>query len=270
MLLNYSQIHAVIKTHLFLIYQMTKREIFSRYKGSMLGILWSFIIPITMLLVYSIVFSVIFEAKWDIQTSSNGHDFSLILFIGLMIHAVLAETLSVSASLIIRNPNYVKKIVFPLIILPIPAILSVAFHFFISLTVFLIAFIALNGTLAWTTIFIVVVMFPFFVFILGLFWILSSLGVYLRDINQFMGVLSTVALFLSPVFYPASAVPEGIRSIILLNPLTFIIEQARNVLIFERLPDFVGLGIYLLIALLIAQFGYWWFQKSKIGFADVL
>ena len=144
------------------------------------------------------------------------------------------------------------------------------FHSLISLVVLLIASVAINGYLPWTIVLIPVVLLPLATLVMGLSWMLASLGVFIRDIGQTIGIITTVMLFMSPIFFPLSAMPEKYHPYILANPLTFIIEQSREVLIFGRLPNWSGLGIYMLIASAVAWFGYMWFQKTRKGFADVL
>lgn len=254
-----------------LIVQMTKREIVGRYRGSAMGLLWSFINPVLMLAVYTFVFSVVFKARWGASSvAASKSDFAVILFVGLIVHTLFAETLTRAPSLIIANVNYVKKVVFPLEILSITSLASVAFHSLVSLIVLLSAFFIFNGFIHWTAIFIPVVLFPLILVTLGLSWFLSSLGVFLRDVGQTIAILMTILMFLSPIFYPISSLPTNFQSVIMLNPLTFIIEQARSVLIWGKLPDFVGLAIYSAISLLICWACYAWFQKTRKGFADVL
>ena len=143
------------------------------------------------------------------------------------------------------------------------------FHAAVSLVVLLLAFLLFNGFLQWTAIFVPLVILPLVILSFGVSWFLASLGVYLRDVSQTIGLLTAVLLFLSPVFYPISSLPENIRPWIMANPLTFIIEQARDVLIWGKLPDFSGLAIYAAIAMVVAWIGYAWFQKTKGGFASM-
>ncbi|WP_217426874.1 ABC transporter permease [Klebsiella oxytoca] len=254
-----------------LIYQMTRRDISGRYKGSVMGLFWSFINPIFMLAVYTIVFSVVFKAKWGAGAVNEPKtQFAVILFVGMITHGFFAETLMRAPGLIIQHANYVKKVVFPLEILPVVTLLSVLFHSFISFCVLLIAFITFNGFLHWTIIFAPLVFLPLIILTLGLAWLLSSLGVYIRDIGQSIGIIMTVVMFLSPVFYPLSALPKSFQHIVLLNPLTFIIEQARTVIIWGGLPNFSGLAVYTLISVIIMVLSYIWFQKTRKGFADVI
>lgn len=254
-----------------LIMQMTKREIFARYKGSLMGIAWSFFNPIFMLIIYTFVFSEIFKARWDgIDGIQHKTQFAVVLFAGLIVFNLFSEVVNRAPSLILLNINYVKKVVFPIEILPFITLGVALFHCLISFGVLLIAFIIFNGFLHWTIIFIPLVLLPFVVLILGLAWVLTSLGVFLRDIGQTINILTAALIFLSPVFYPVTAVPLKFRSFILINPLTFIIEQAREVLLWGHLPNFQSLGIYLLLATAVAWAGYAWFQKTRKGFADVL
>ena len=254
-----------------LISQMTQREVAGRYKGSILGLAWSFFNPIFMLVVYTFVFSEIFKSRWGgVGGDDSKTQFALVLFAGMIVLSLFSEVLNRAPSLILGNVNYVKKVVFPLEILPVIAIGAALFHSLISLCVLLAAFVFFNGYMQWTAIFTPLVLLPLVILATGFAWMLASLGVFLRDVGQTIGIITTVLMFLSPVFYPVSAVPERFQSFILANPLTFIIEQAREVLIWGHLPNWLGMGAYTLAAILIAWLGYVWFQKTRKGFADVL
>ena len=257
--------------HRQLIMQMTKREVVGRYKGSAMGLAWSFFNPVFMLVVYTFVFSEIFKARWGgIDGDDSKTQFALVLFVGMIVLALFSEVFNRAPGLILANVNYVKKVVFPIEILPVIAMLVALFHSLISLGVLLMAFAFFNSYLHWTAIFIPMILLPLVIITIGLAWILASLGVFLRDIGQLVGIISTVLMFLSPVFYPLNAVPERFRPIVMANPLTFIIEQAREVLIWGHLPNWIGLGLYTLAAIVVAWAGYAWFQKTRKGFADVL
>jgi lipopolysaccharide transport system permease protein len=253
-----------------LIAQMTKREVVGRYKGSFMGLAWSFLNPVFMLVVYTFVFSVVFKARWGVGGDETKTQFAVVLFVGMIVHGLFAEVLNRAPGLILGNVNYVKKVVFPLEILPAISIGVALFHSLVSLLVLLIAFVMFNGYLHWTAIFTPLVLLPLVILTLGLAWIFASLGVFIRDIGQTIGIITTVMMFLSPVFFPVTALPEEYRTIIMANPLTFIIEQAREVLIWGRVPDWAGLGIYTLAATAVAWASYTWFQKTRKGFADVL
>jgi lipopolysaccharide transport system permease protein len=253
-----------------LIMQMTKREVVGRYRGSVMGMAWSFFNPLFMLLVYTFVFSVVFKARWGGGEEETKAQFAMVLFVGTIVHGLLAEALNRAPSLILSNVNYVKKVVFPLEILPVVTMGSTLFHSLVSLVVLLLAFVILNGYLLWTALLTPLVLLPLVILVLGLAWFLASLGVFLRDVGQTIGILTTVMLFLAPVFYPVTALPEDLRPWLMLNPLTFIIEQAREVLIFGRLPNWLGLGLYTCCSLVVAWAGFAWFKKTSKGFSDVL
>jgi lipopolysaccharide transport system permease protein len=259
-----------IWTNRHLIQKLAWREVVERYKGSVLGLFWSFINPVLMLIVYTFVFSVVFQAKWGVGDAENKTSFALILFAGLILHGFLAEVFNRAPNLILNNANYVKKVVFPLELLPIICLASASFNGAISITVLLIASVIVNGYLPWTVMFIPLVILPLGTLVLGCAWILAALGVFVRDVSQTIGIITTVMLFMAPVFFPLSAMPEKFHPFILANPLTFIIEQAREVLIFGRQPNWSGLAVYMLIAFGVAWLGYVWFQKTRKGFADVL
>ena len=253
-----------------LIVQMTRREVVGRYKGSALGLAWSFLTPILMLAVYTFVFSVVFKARWGTDGDESKTQFALVLFVGMIVHGLFAEVLNRAPGLILSNVNYVKKVVFPLDVLPVIAMGAALFHASISLAVLLIAFALFNGYLHWTIIFVPVVLLPLVILTLGVAWIFASLGVFLRDVGQTVGIITTMMLFLAPIFYPVTALPEEVRPLIMANPLTFIIEEARGVVILGRMPEWTGLGIYTLAATAVAWAGFAWFQKTRKGFADVL
>ena len=241
-----------------------------RYKGSVMGLAWSFFNPVLMLVVYTFVFSVIFKSRWGGEGEESKTMFALVLFVGMIVHGLFAEVLNRAPMLILSNVNYVKKVVFPLEILPVVAIGAALFHGVISVGVLLSAFALLNGYLQWTALLFPAVMLPLMILTLGIAWILASLGVFLRDLGQTIGILMTVLLFLSPVFYPSSALPSAYRQWLSLNPLTFFIEEARNVLIWGGTTDWVSWGIAYVTSLATAWLGFAWFQRTRNGFADVI
>lgn len=254
-----------------LILQMTKREVVGRYKGSAMGIAWSFFNPVFMLVVYTFVFSEIFKSRWGgVGGDDSKTQFALVLFVGMIVLNLFSEVLNRAPGLILSNVNYVKKVVFPIEVLPVIAMGAALFHCLVSIVVLLVAFVIFNGYLHWTLVFFPLVVLPLVILSTGLSWMLASLGVFLRDVGQTIGILTTTLMFLAPVFYPVNAVPERFRPFIMLNPLTYIIEQAREVLIWGRAPNWIGLGIYTIVATLVAWAGYAWFQKTRKGFADVL
>lgn len=255
--------------HRELVLASAKREVLGRYRGSVLGILWSFFNPLFMLAVYTFVFSEVFKARWS-GGSESKTEFALVLFGGLIVFNLFAECINRAPGLILSNTNYVKKVVFPLEILPFVGLLSALYHALISLGVWLVAYTLLFGVPHVTALLLPLVILPFCLLIIGLSWALASLGVFLRDVSQFIGVLTTVLMFLSPVFYPATALPEAYRHLLYFNPLTPVIEQTRDVLFWGKSPDLFVMGIYWIVAATIAWLGFAWFQKTRKGFADVL
>jgi len=260
---------ASLYRHHQLISQLVKREIVGRYKGSIMGLFWSFLNPIFMLAVYTFVFSYVFKSRWSGDQVTHG-EFAIVAFAGLIVHGLFSEVLSRAPRLILENGNYVKKVVFPLEVL-IPVVAGNAlFHSLISVVVLLGAKVIMTGALPWTCIFLPFVFIPLILISIGTGWFMAALGVFVRDLGQVVGVLVSVLMFLSPVFFPISALPVHLQPLFLLNPLTFIIEQAREVLIWGRQPAWAGLSLYFLASLVFAWLGYAWFQKTRKGFADVL
>jgi lipopolysaccharide transport system permease protein len=252
-----------------LIITLIKREVAGRYKGSLLGILWSFFNPLFMLAVYTFVFSVIFQARWNTESESKT-EFALILFAGLIVFNLFAECVNRAPTLILSNVNYVKKVVFPLEILPIVALGSAAFHALVSWSVWIVAYTFLFGLPHPTILLLPVVMIPLFLLIIGISWMLASLGVYLRDVSQFVNIFVTVLMFLSPIFYPVSALPTEIKPVLGINPLTPIIEQVRDVTYWGNLPNLNSFISISVISVIVAWLGFIWFQKTRKGFADVI
>jgi len=252
-----------------LITASVKRDVLGRYQGSVMGILWSFFNPLFMLTIYTFVFSVVFQTRWGGGAGSKT-EFALVLFAGLMMFTLFAECINRAPSLILSNANYVKKVVFPLEILPVVALLSAMFHMLISLGVWLLAYSLFFGVPHATALLLPLIVTPFVMFIMGLSWALASLGVYLRDVSQVIGVVTSVLMFLSPIFYPVSALPENYRYLLYINPLTPVIEMTRDVLYWGKIPNLIVLTIYWIITFVIAWLGFAWFQKTRKGFADVL
>jgi lipopolysaccharide transport system permease protein len=253
-----------------LILQLTRREVLSRYRGSIMGLAWSFFNPLVMLAVYTFVFSVVMKARWGLGAQESNADFAIVLFVGLIIHGLFAECLNRAPGLILSNVNYVKKVVFPLEILSWVAMGSALFHAGISLLVLVVVQLILNHTLVWTILFLPIVFIPLVLGTMGFTWIFASLGVYVRDVGHTVAIFTMVLLFLSPVFYPVAALPQEYRFLLMLNPLTFIIEQGRQVVIWGEPPDWPGWALDAGLALVFAWLGFWWFQKTRRGFADVV
>lgn len=252
-----------------LVFSLIKREVVGRYRGSVMGLLWSFFNPVLMLAVYTFVFSVVFKARWA-GGSDSKTEFALVLFAGLMVFNLFSECINRAPSLIVNNANYVKKVIFPLEILPVVALGSAVFHFFISLIVWVVFYLIFFGFPGFSIFELFLVILPLVLVIMGLSWILASLGVYLRDVSQIIGVVTTVLMFLSPIFYPVVSLPEEYRPFMELNPITFVVEQARDVMIWSKDLNWSRWAFQMIFSMLVAWLGFAWFQKTRKGFADVL
>ncbi len=248
-----------------------RRDISSRYRGSVLGILWSLLTPLFMLGVYALVFGGVFQARWEGASSdASMAEFAVILFAGLIVFQIFGDVINRAPGLILANQNYVTKIVFPLEILVPVALGSALFQAGVSFIVLLMFILFIFGSIPLTAFLLPLPLIPFCLIILGLSWFLASLGTYLRDIGQILGTIVTAMMFLSPIFFPLSRLPGWIQPWVLLNPIALPVEQVRNVVVFGKGLDWQALGIYFVVSLIIAYSGYWFFQKTKKGFADVL
>src|SRR5690606_25465431 len=250
-----------------LLWNMTRREIWGRYKGSSMGLLWSLFTPLLMLVVYTTVFGGIFQARWG--GSGSTVEFALQLFCGMTLHGLLAECLTRAPNKLFDHANYVKKVVFPLEILPVIVVISALFHALIGVAILVVASTIIHQALFASLLAIPAVLLPLVLLSLGVAWFLSATTVFLRDLTQLTGLLATLLLFLAPVFYPVSMIPEPYRPLMRANPLTIPIEQLRLV-IAGQWPDWLTLAVYSAFSLIFACVGYAWFQKARKGFADVL
>jgi lipopolysaccharide transport system permease protein len=264
--------------HLPLIGQLVQREVLGRYRGAALGLVWSLLTPLLMLAIFTFVFGTIFKAKWTppetaaavAETPASTAEFAIILFIGLIVFGIFQEVVGRAPSLILNNVNYVKKIVFPLETLVPVAMGSALVNAGTSLIVLFGFILYQTGTLPLTALWLPVILAPMVALTLGIGWLFASLGVYLRDIGQLLPSVLNALMFLSPVFFPVTSLPPGIRTWMFLNPVALPIEQARNALFWRQHPDFSALAPYTIVATFIAVLGYQWFQKTRKGFADVL
>lgn len=249
--------------------QLVRRDLESRYKGSMAGIIWAFVTPMAMLAAYAFVFGVVFRAKWG-GADSDPTVFALNMFAGMTVHQFFCEILSRAPRLVIDNVNFVKRVVFPLELLVWSLLGSALVHGVIGLAILAGFKLIVDGSLPATAPLAILILLPLTLFALGIGWVLAALGVFVRDISQFMAVITSLLLFLSPVFYPASALPAGFRAAVYLNPLTYAIEQTRRVMIDGSAPDWGLLGVALLLGWLVAWFGFAFFQRTRGAFADVV
>lgn len=256
-------------THRDLIWRLAAREVTQRFKGSMLGLLWAVLTPLLTAAVFTLVFTGIFPQRWP-GRSGAPLDFALILLVGMAVHGVLAEALGRAPHLVVSNASYVTKVVFPLEVLPVVTMLAVLVNLGIALAIVLLGNLAVNGSLHATALFLPVVLLPYMVFVGAAVMLIAACGVFLRDIALVITPVVTLAMFLSPMFFSLSSVPEGWRFLFRMNPITPIMEQARTVLLYGGWPDFGSLALYLGLAVLCLGIANWVFQRLRPGFADVL
>lgn len=222
-----------------------------------------------MLVIYTFVFSVVFKAKWGIGGESKV-TFAMVMFSGMILHGLLTDCLNRAPDLITINTNYVKRVIFPLEILPVVVLVSALLHFVISFCILVIFSIFAGMSIHPGIILTPIVLLPLVLFTLGISWLLASLGVYLRDLTQVIGVISAMLLFLSPVFYSLDALPPEFQTFVFLSPLTLPITQLRDVMFWGKSIGWGSWSLSLVIGIATCYFGFWWFQKSRKGFADVL
>lgn len=253
-----------------LIKQLTWRDVVSRYKGTFIGIGWSVIQPLIMLCVYTFVFAIVFKAKWGVDPEEGKGAFGLVLFMGLTTFSLFSEVVNAVPSMMLANTNYVKKVIFPLEVLPLVRLLSALINALFSLAIILLGVLVLNHRLPWTVFMLPLVWLPMMFFSLGLGYFLASVGVFVRDLDAMISMVTTMLLFLSPIFYPVSAVPSQLRIFYRINPIAIFIDDARRVVLWGLMPDWPWLLCGQVLAVLVWVFGFVWFMKSKKAFADVM
>jgi lipopolysaccharide transport system permease protein len=253
-----------------LIRRLTVQEVIGRYKGSYFGLLWTILTPLLMLAVFTFVFGIVFKAKWGVSAHESRLEFALTLFCGLIAFNLFSECFNRSPGLILGCPNYVKRVVFPLEILPVNILLSSLFHALVSLFILLLGISFIMDRFPWTVIYLPLVLFPLVCLSLGLSWFVASIGVFIRDVGNMTGFLTTLLFFGTPIFYPITALPERLQTVIRLNPLTLIAEDLRRIMIWNLSPDWHWYGLSVSFSLGVLLVGYAWFMQSKRGFADVM
>lgn len=251
--------------------QLARREVEGRYKGSVFGFAWALLNPLILLALYTFVFGYVFHSRWGTGSKEYGSgEYAVILYAGLILHGFFAECLIRAPGLIVGNPNFVKKIVFPLDILAWAHHGAAWFHFFMSWIVLVVFQLFVFGAVPLTALMLPLVLLPCALYAQGLMWGISALSVYFRDLGQMIGLFVTCLLFASPVLYPLESVPESLRGFLYINPLTSSLEMFRSVMIWGQIPAFRELLGQLVIASCIFWSGFFVFQRSRSGFADVL
>ncbi len=252
-----------------LIRQLSSREIRERYQGSLLGVGWALLTPLATLAVYTLVFGFIFRARWD-QGETGIASFATVLFAGMVAYNVFGESLARASSLVRSHPNYVKKVVFPLEILPVTTISAALFHSLIGVTIVLVLRWFTNGTVSATVWLLPLAYVPLVAFTLGLSWLLAAVGVFYRDLDSLTPIALNLLFFLTPILYPLTAVPEPLRTFVRANPLSSVVEDFRRTLLWSSAPDWQWLAINTAASLLVALFGYTAFMALRRAFSDVL
>lgn len=257
-----------LRAHAELFWQLSRRDIVGRYRGAGLGVLWALITPLLQVFLYTFLFAYVFKSRWAGNDSPTFY--GVVIFSGLIVHGFLSEVMSRSVSCIVSQSNLVKKVVFPLSILPTVVVVTGLFHAALSVLVLGLVLFVLGIAPAVTSIALPLIFAPFFVFCLGLSWAFAALGVYLRDMVQLMSLLVSAMMFLAPILYPREVLPSWLQPWLLLNPLTFVVEQFRAALFWGLWPDWLGLAVYSAASLIVAWLGWLCFVKTSKGFADVL
>lgn len=251
-----------------LLWQLTLRDIDAKYRGAQLGWLWALLAPLLMVAMYTLLFSVVFQARWG--QMQDHVSYGVMIYAGLVLHGFLMDVISRSTACIVGQANLVKKVVFPPVLLPTVVVLSSAFQLVLGIAVLLVAASLVGFAVTWHVVWLPVVLLPFLLLSLGLAWALASLGVYLRDLQQVMPFLGNALLFTSPILFPRDAMPELIRPWLLLNPLSAVTEQVRRVALEGHAPDWSLWAGAMGVGLCVAALGWWWFDQTRKGFADVL
>ena len=264
------EVFRILRRHRSLLWQHTCRSVAGRYRGSYLGMAWSFLHPLLMLTVYTFVFGVIMRVQWDRAATPSRMEFALTLFAGMVMFNIFAEVVNRAPSLIMGSPNYVKKVVFPLEILPVSLMGEALFHGLVSLIILLSGVAIWHHGLPWTVLLLPVVLVPLLLLTLGLGWLFAALGVFIRDIGQGITVVTTILFYLTPIIYPLTAVPEHLRFPLRLNPLAVITEECRQIVLWNAVPSWSWYAYATAISVVVFCLGFGLFQSLKRTFADVV
>ena len=255
--------------HYRLVLRLSRREVEARYRGSIFGLLWVILLPFLTVAVYAFVFSVIFRQRWEIEPGSNGN-YVLFLYSGVLVFSLFAECMNRAPTLLLENVSYIKKVVFPLEILAWAALITAGFNLVVGVAVMMVLYLALVGIPPWTIVLLPIVVGPLAMATLGLTWLLAALGIFLRDLRHIIGVVTSLLLFLSPVFYPIRVVPEPFQQILRLNPTTEVLEATRDLLFVGKVPGLTTLAFGYALSIAVACAGLWCFNRLRRGFADVV
>lgn len=268
MLRRFAPFAADLLQHRDLLWQFTVRNVEVRHRGSYLGVVWSVFNPLLMLALYVLVFGYIFGGSFG--RGESRLDYGLGIFLGLSLFHFASEVLSTSPGVIVGNPNFVKKVVFPLEILPAANVGAALFHLAISLGLAVAGVLLLGPGLALSALWLPLIILPLVLICLGINWLFAALGVFLRDIAQLMQLISMALMFASAVFYPISKIPEPAWTFMRFNPILLAIELARDAVLWHQPINLNHLGYLYAFGLMACFAGYAVFRRLKPAFADVL
>jgi lipopolysaccharide transport system permease protein len=263
-----SELNFILWKHRALAFELARRDFSGRYRGSFGGVMWSFIQPLFLLSVYTIAFGVILKARWGFSGSTA--EYALMLFAGLIVFNAFSEVVNKSTTLVTNNPNFVKKIVFPLELLPIITITTALVHALIGIAIWFLGYFIIFGEPKVAVILFPLILICFIPLLLGIGWLLSALGVIVKDVNQLTGMLSHTLLFLTPIFYSVEAAPPLLQNLLMLNPLTFLVEQFRLILFYGQVPALKALVLYFALASFFAWASLILFRRLRPVFADMV
>lgn len=250
-----------------LIFQLVSHELKARYYTSFLGVLWALIVPLSTLAIYTFVFSVVLPSVWQ---NDGSVPYAFILFAALIPFTLFSDVINRSPTLILGYPNYVKKVVFPLHILPVVALGSALVDSLVSVALLLVGVLFFSHGILWTVIFLPLAYLPLFLITLGLAWFLASLGVYIRDVGPAINIITRLLFFLTPIVYPWERIPQKYLWIMKMNPLFAVVDSFRNVLLWGRPLAWDEWAVWVVVGFAVAILGYIWFAKTRAGFADVI
>ena len=258
-----------------ILWQFTKRYVNVRHKGSYLGVLWLVLTPLLMLALYSFTFGVLLHGRFGVIADETAADYALGIFLGFMLYGLVADSLGAATNVINENSNLVKKVRFPVEILPASMGLGVSYNFLISMGLFIVGFTIFGRPPTLLAFWFPVILLPLLLLSLGFAWLLGALGVYFRDVQNAMSFITTALFYISGIFFSANSAGVGTKARVALevlrwNPIFVAIDLSRDVTLWGVAPKYGDLAYLYAVCLGVFFAGYWTFQRLKAGFADIL